>query len=193
MSDAHVPSAPDDSSADATFTPHPDAAPELLIVAGALTDNLAAPRLLLAARRTAPEWAVGMWEFAGGKVETGETVEEGLRRELLEELGVEVILGDELLGPDVSEQTGDSVWEIRALGEVVAPGMPPSPMRFVMRVFWCEMAPGAPEPQPLEDHDQLTWLEPGNWKDGVKWLPGDERIVAALLEDAIARHRRAYC
>ena len=55
-------------------------APELLIVAGALTDSLEAPRLLLAARRTEPAWARGLWEFPGGKVEVGESAEEALRR-----------------------------------------------------------------------------------------------------------------
>lgn len=169
------------------------AAGELLIVAGALTDSLATPRLLLAARRTEPAWARGMWEFAGGKVEDGETAIDGLRRELHEELGVEVILGDELLGPDVSEATGDKVWEIRAPFSIPGPGAEPSPLRFVMRVFWCQLAPGSPQPEPLEDHDEVRWLEPGGWRDGVGWLPADERIVAALLEDAWARHKRAYC
>ena len=171
----------------------PDAPRELLIVAGALTDSLVMPRLLLAARRTAPEWARGMWEFAGGKVEVGETVEEGLRRELFEELGVDVILGDELVGPDVSASTGDRVWEIRTAGSVPAPGVEPSPLRFVMRIFWCELAPGSAQPEPLEDHDQLSWLEPGSWVEGVTWLSADERVVSALLEDAIARHRRSAC
>ncbi|NYI40035.1 NUDIX domain-containing protein [Demequina lutea] len=169
------------------------AAGELLIVAGALTDSLATPRLLLAGRRTEPAWARGLWEFAGGKVESGETAIAGLHRELREELGVEVVLGDELFGPDVSDVTGDRVWEIRAPGSVPGPGAEPSPLRFVMRLFWCELAPGSPQPEPLEDHDQLTWLEPGSWREGVRWLPADERIVAALLDDAIAIHKRGTC
>lgn len=173
--------------------PLPGAAGELLIVAGALTDSLAMPRLLLAGRRTEPAWARGLWEFAGGKVEAGETVVDGLRRELHEELGVSLTVGDELFGPDVSDVTGDRVWEIRAPGAVPGPGAEPSPLRFVMRLFWCELAPGSAQPEPLEDHDQLTWLEPGSWRDGVTWLPADERIVAALLEDAIAVHKRGAC
>ncbi len=176
-----------------TPAPVPGAEGELLIVAGALTDSLDLPRLLLAARRTEPAWARGLWEFAGGKVEAGETVVEGLRRELLEEMGVEVTLGDELPGPDVSTVTGDAVWEIRAPGSTPAPGVEPASMRFVMRIFWCELAPGSPQPEPLEDHDQLMWLEPGSWREGVKWLPADERVVAALLEDAVARHQRGSC
>lgn len=179
--------------ASTSSAPHAGAAAELLIVAGAITDSLALPRLLLTARRTAPEWARGLWEFAGGKVEHGESVEQALRRELTEELGIDVIVGDELKGPDASAATGDAVWQIRAPGEVPAPGVDPSALRFVMRVFWCELAPGSAQPAPLEDHDEVMWLEPGSWKDGVRWLPADERIVAALLDDAIARHRRGAC
>lgn len=166
---------------------------EILIVAGALTDSLELPRLLLAARRTVPAWASGQWEFAGGKVEEGETVVDGLHRELAEELGIDIVVGEELRGPDVSAATGDAVWEIRPAGFVPAPGVKPSPKRFVMRLFWCTLAPGSAQPEPLEDHDAVRWLEPGTWRDGVTWLAADERIVAALLDDAVGRHRRNSC
>lgn len=179
---------------DSGASPHGrPAPPELLIVAGAITDSLVLPRRLLSARRTLPVWARGQWEFAGGKVESGETVEAALRRELREELGVDVVVGDELVGPHISTATGDAVWEIRAFGAVPAPEVPPSPMRLVMRIFWCELAPGSPEPAPLEDHDEVRWLEPDGWRDSVNWLAADEPIVAALVDDAIRRHRSGAC
>jgi 8-oxo-dGTP diphosphatase len=59
--------------------------PLLLVAACALldTDN----RILLA-QRPAGKTMAGLWEFPGGKVETGETPEDTLVRELAEELGV---------------------------------------------------------------------------------------------------------
>jgi 8-oxo-dGTP diphosphatase len=50
-------------------------------------------RVLLTQRKSGAHLA-GMWEFPGGKVEPGEDPKEALRRELVEELGIEVLVGD---------------------------------------------------------------------------------------------------
>ena len=63
--------------------------PTVLVAAAALVD--ADNRVLLAQRPPGKSMA-GLWEFPGGKVETGETPEQALVRELREELGVEVCL-----------------------------------------------------------------------------------------------------
>ena len=60
--------------------------PLVLVVACALID--ADDRILLAQRPEGKSMA-SLWEFPGGKVEPGETPEESLIRELMEELGVE--------------------------------------------------------------------------------------------------------
>jgi 8-oxo-dGTP diphosphatase len=128
-----------------------------LVVAAAIVDDLAAPRLLLAARRSRPAHLAGRWEFPGGKVDPGETPEEALHRELREELGVRVELGDEVVGPE------HGTWVITD--------------RHVMRLWFARIVDG--EPEPLVEHDDLAWLEPGEWH-AVEWLDGDVPIVEEL-------------
>ena len=57
------------------------------VAVGVLID--AAGRFLLTSRPAGKVYA-GYWEFPGGKLEAGETVEHALRRELHEELGIEI-------------------------------------------------------------------------------------------------------
>ena len=133
------------------------------VVGAALVDSLEAPSRLLAARRTGPPALAGGWELPGGKVDEGEEPHEALHRELREELGVEVVLGDRLGGP-----LPGGAWP---LGE-----------GWAMTVWFAEVASG--EPAPLEDHDELRWLGPAEL-GSVPWLPADLPVV-----DAVATHLR---
>jgi 8-oxo-dGTP diphosphatase len=129
----------------------------VLVVAAAIVDDLDAPRELLAARRKSPVDLAGRWEFPGGKVEPGESPEEAVHRELREELGVEVVLGAELPGPD------DGAWRLSE--------------RYTMRLWFAQVVSGTPAP--LVEHDELRRLPRGQWHT-VPWLDADVRIVDAL-------------
>ena len=132
------------------------------VVGAAIVDSLASPKKLLAGRRSAPAALAGLWEFPGGKVENNESHEAALLRELHEELGVQVRLGEEIVGPDAE------------LGWPLKPGVS-------MRVWAVSVQAGTP--RALQDHDQLRWLALDDALVGaVPWIPADEVIVEALVE-----------
>lgn len=69
------------------------AAPTLRTILVAAAVVIEAGRVLLTQRKAGAHLE-GKWEFPGGKVEAGEDPREALRRELLEELGIESTVGD---------------------------------------------------------------------------------------------------
>jgi len=128
------------------------------VVGAAVVDDLARPTRLLAARRTEPPALAGGWEFPGGKIDPGEAPQEALHRELREELGVAVALGEQVAGPLDAGR-----WP---LGEA-----------WAMTVWFATVTTG--EPAPIEDHDELRWLGVDELY-AVPWLPADLPIVRAI-------------
>jgi 8-oxo-dGTP diphosphatase len=64
----------------------------ILVVAGILQRN---DRILICQRRRSDRYGL-QWEFPGGKVEEGESMPAALKRELQEELAIDVEIGDEV-------------------------------------------------------------------------------------------------
>jgi 8-oxo-dGTP diphosphatase len=64
---------------------------------------------LLICQRTEHQPLPLKWEFPGGKIETGEQPRDALRRELDEELGIDAVIGDELIRIRHSYKSGGAV------------------------------------------------------------------------------------
>jgi 8-oxo-dGTP diphosphatase len=122
--------------------------PNQIVVAGAL---ISSGTLLVAQRERPPELA-GLWELPGGKVAAGESDADALVRELDEELGVAVTVG-ERLGRDVvlSEQ-------------------------MTLRAYLVTQTGGSVQPR---DHRALRWVS-ADELDALAWVPADRGWVPDL-------------
>lgn len=108
---------------------------------------------LLLCRRPQGKRHAGLWEFPGGKIQPGESAAEAARRELAEELAVEVLSVGGLL---------------------LARSDPGSP--FVVEFYPAEIAG---EPVALE-HDGLAWVRPEEL-GGLDLAPSDRAFAMHLL------------
>lgn len=125
------------------------------VVAGVFTDG----DRLLACRRAPLKTAAGQWEFPGGKIEPGESPEEALVRELLEELNVAVSVGP-LIDRSTTRVGGLEIdlacYEVSALSEA---------------------------PSTSTDHDELRWISVPELP-GLAWATPDLPTVSALKRRA---------
>lgn len=108
---------------------------------------------ILATQRGYGEFA-GKWEFPGGKVEAGEGPEEALAREIEEELGCVVQVGQ--LAGEIEYDYPD--------------------FHLSMACYWCEVVKGKIE---FKEAAEGRWLTKDTLLD-VEWLPADIQLVEKL-------------
>ncbi|MGA2245207.1 MAG: 8-oxo-dGTP diphosphatase MutT [Verrucomicrobiota bacterium] len=109
---------------------------------------------LLITQRQATSHLGGYWEFPGGKRESGETFEECLAREIREELGVEIAVGE--------------------LFEEISHTYPEKSVR--LKFFLCKLLAG--EPWPV-DCAAVKWIEKGGL-DAHEFPAADARLLGKL-------------
>ena len=96
----------------------------------------------------------GMWEFPGGKIEHGESSEDALKREIQEELGVDIVIEDLICTTEYDYPS----------------------FHLTMHCYLCRVEAGEIE---LREHKSARWLRPEEL-GSVEWLPADKDIISRL-------------
>ena len=97
------------------------------------------------------------WEFPGGKIKNGETPQEALKREIMEELDTQIEVGTliDTIEYDYSD------------------------FHLSMDCFWCEIVRGN---LVLKEHENAKWLTKEQLQD-VEWLPADIKLIENIREN----------
>lgn len=121
------------------------------VVAAVITaSNENGEKMIFATQRGYGEFKDG-WEFPGGKVESGETPQAALKREIMEELETEIEVGE--------------------LIETIEYDYPT--FHLSMDCFWAEIVKGD---LVLREHEAAKWLT-REQLESVDWLPADLGLV----------------
>ena len=124
-------------------------------------------RLFLARRGPKAKNERGLWEFPGGSVEFGETLAQALRREIWEEYGIEIEVGDLL---DVHDHI-----------------LPDEGQHWVSPSFVCAITSGVPAIRETAKCTEIGWFAPGEMPADltqvtrVNWIHYQERYLAGAL------------
>lgn len=110
---------------------------------------------ILIARRAKNDSLLGKWEFPGGKLEEGETLQECLKRELFEELGINAQVGEYFCTSSFSDKNS----------------------LFDMCVFKVSFFSGEPT---LYEHSEIAWVTTVELSDYE--MPEPDLPIVKLLQ-----------
>ena len=130
------------------------------VVAAAIVDSLSEPTMLLACSRAYPQELRGQFELPGGKVEDNEDPVHALEREIAEELGARLTMGERVCPED------GQWWPI--LGG------------RVMGVWLAEVSAASPAPRAGASHLEARWVPRADLA-ALPWIVADFPIVEAVV------------
>ena len=112
---------------------------------------------ILAARRGSTMSLPGMWEFPGGKIESDESPEQALLRELEEELLCSAEIGKHV-------QTTEHEYDFGIV---------------ILTTYYCSLTGEEPR---LTEHSEIRWVDAAEL-DQLDWAPADIPAVEQVMRD----------
>ena len=105
--------------------------------------------------KTKFDYTAYKWEFPGGKIEAGESPQEAVRREIMEEMDMDIRVGDSVCTvvndyPDFS---------------------------ITMQVFWCDVDSPVFD---LKEHNAFKWLSMDDLPS-LDWAEADRKVVDCII------------
>ena len=129
------------------------------VVAAVICDSITQKKKIFATARGYGEFK-GLWEFPGGKIEAGETPQQALYREIMEELDTKI-----------------KVYDLIDTVEYDYPDF-----HLSMDCFWCEVIEGN---LILKEAEAAKWLT-RETLDSVNWLPADLSLVDKIRKEMMS-------
>lgn len=127
------------------------------VVGGVILDS----ERVLAAQRGPGKALVGLWEFPGGKVELGESPTDALAREIEEELGCRVEVGEHVTTTTHEYEFGT----------------------IELATYYATLIAGTPT---ASEHSELRWV-PFEDLQALRWAPADLPAVATIVREHVTR------
>ena len=129
------------------------------VVAAVICDSITQKKKIFATARGYGEFK-GLWEFPGGKIEAGETPQQALYREIMEELDTKI-----------------KVYDLIDTVEYDYPDF-----HLSMDCCWCEVTEGN---LTLKEAEAAKWLTREKL-DSVNWLPADLSLVDKIRKEMMS-------